>query len=140
MPTVSAAAFERSITRPWAYGPRSLMRTTTDWPVRSLVTRTLDRTAASLQSRCAVNKDELGRPQTTAHEIVQDRPPGCLALAAHVLDREEHLLPILAHAQHHEKRDRGRLAVEPHPHDGAVEDEADDRLGRQVAPGPGVPI
>src|SRR3954465_12452994 len=41
MPTVSAAAFERSITRPWAYGPRSLMRTTTDLPVRSLVTRTL---------------------------------------------------------------------------------------------------
>src|SRR5215210_2651934 len=41
MPTVSAAAFERSITRSWAYGPRSLMRTTTDWPVRSLVTRTL---------------------------------------------------------------------------------------------------
>src|SRR4051812_6000155 len=41
MPTVSAAAFERSITRPWAYGPRSLMRTTTDLPVRSLMTRTL---------------------------------------------------------------------------------------------------
>src|SRR5215218_7155328 len=41
MPTASAAAFERSMTRPWAYGPRSLMRTTTDLPVRSLVTRTL---------------------------------------------------------------------------------------------------
>src|SRR5215212_9121271 len=41
MPTVSAAAFERSMTRPWAYGPRSLIRTTTDLPVRSLVTRTL---------------------------------------------------------------------------------------------------
>src|SRR3954452_9225105 len=41
MPTASAAAFERSMTRPWAYGPRSLMRTTTERPVRSLVTRTL---------------------------------------------------------------------------------------------------
>src|SRR5215212_11382430 len=41
MPTVSAAAFESSITRPWAYGPRSLIRTTTDLPVRSFVTRTL---------------------------------------------------------------------------------------------------
>src|SRR3954451_1103407 len=40
MPT-AAAAFDRSITRPWAYGPRSLMRTTTDFPVFSLVTRTL---------------------------------------------------------------------------------------------------
>src|SRR3954463_5333301 len=29
------------MTRPCAYGPRSLMRTTTDWPVRSLVTRSL---------------------------------------------------------------------------------------------------
>src|SRR3954451_12711314 len=42
MPTASAAAFERSMTRPWAYGPRSLMRTTTDLPVRSFVTRTRD--------------------------------------------------------------------------------------------------
>ena len=41
MPTASAAAFERSITRPWAYGPRSLIRTTTDLPVCSFVTRTL---------------------------------------------------------------------------------------------------
>src|SRR3954454_10093218 len=41
MPTASAAAFERSITRPWAYGPRSLMRTTTDFPLCSLVTLTL---------------------------------------------------------------------------------------------------
>ena len=40
MPTASAAAFERSITRPWAYGPRSLIRTTTDLPVCSFVTRT----------------------------------------------------------------------------------------------------
>ena len=40
MPTASAAAFERSMTRAWAYGPRSLMRTTTDLPVRSFVTRT----------------------------------------------------------------------------------------------------
>src|SRR4051812_44654447 len=54
-------------------------------------------------------------------------------------NRQQHLLPILAHAQHHEKRDRGRLAVEPDAHNGAVEDEADDRLGRQVASGPGAP-
>src|SRR3954454_9267111 len=39
MPTASAAAFERSMTRPWAYGPRSLMRTTTELPVCSFVTR-----------------------------------------------------------------------------------------------------
>src|SRR3954471_3266876 len=79
-------------------------------------------------------------PQATGHEIVQDRPPGCLALPAHVLDREEHFLSIPAHAKHDKQRDRGRLAVEPHPHHCPVEDEADDRLGRQVAPGPGIPV
>src|SRR6478752_150756 len=36
-----AAADDRSITRPPTYGPRSLMVTTTDWPLRWLVTRTL---------------------------------------------------------------------------------------------------
>src|SRR3954454_19374237 len=41
MPTASAAAFDRLITRLWAYGPRSLIRTTTDLPVCSFVTRTL---------------------------------------------------------------------------------------------------
>src|SRR6476646_4234701 len=40
-----------------------------------------------LQSRRAVNKDELGCPQATRGKIIQDRPPGRLALAAHVLHR-----------------------------------------------------
>src|SRR5487761_1714488 len=39
MPSVVAALGVRSTTRPRTYGPRSLMRTTTDRPLRRLVTR-----------------------------------------------------------------------------------------------------
>src|SRR5690606_37418201 len=40
MPTASAPARERSMTRPGLNGPRSLMRTTTERPLSSLTTRT----------------------------------------------------------------------------------------------------
>jgi hypothetical protein len=40
MPKMRAAATERSITRPRMNGPRSLIRTTTERPLRVLVTRT----------------------------------------------------------------------------------------------------
>ena len=39
MPMRAAAAYERSMMRSEWNGPRSLMRTTTDWPVFTLVTR-----------------------------------------------------------------------------------------------------
>jgi hypothetical protein len=41
MPMLAAAAFERSMTRPPMNGPRSLMRTTTDWPLFRFSTTTL---------------------------------------------------------------------------------------------------
>lgn len=41
MPIWPAAAFDRSMIRPLTNGPRSLIRTTTDLPVRELVTFTL---------------------------------------------------------------------------------------------------
>src|SRR5215210_4529172 len=87
-----------------------------------------------LQPWRAVNNNERGRPQTARRKVIEERAPGRLALAAHVLHRQQHLLPVLAHAQHHKKRDRGRLAVEATAYDGAVEDKANDRLSRQVAP------
>jgi hypothetical protein len=36
------------------------------------------------------------------------------------LDREHHLLAVLVYADDDEERDRGRFAVEPHAHHGAV--------------------
>src|SRR6266700_6780136 len=48
--------------------------------------------------------------------IVEDRPPGLGALAAHALEREQDLLAVRAHADNDEQRDRGRFAVEPHAH------------------------
>ena len=40
IPTRRAAVYDRSMIRPRIYGPRSLIRTTIDWPVFRLVTRT----------------------------------------------------------------------------------------------------
>ena len=68
------------------------------------------------------------------------RAPGLGALAAHALDREQHLLAVLAHADDDEQRDRGRFAVEPHAHHGAVENQPHDRLVGQRAGVPGVPV
>jgi hypothetical protein len=67
--------------------------------------------------------EELGPPQPALDEIVEDSAPGLGALAAHALDREQHLLAVRAHAENDEQRDGGRLAVEPHANDGAVEND-----------------
>jgi hypothetical protein len=60
---------------------------------------------------------------------------------AHAFDREQHLLGVRAHAENNEQRDRGRLTVKPHANDGAVEDQAHDRIpGRRVFGPYGAPL
>ena len=49
-------------------------------------------------------------------------------LAAHALDREQHLLAVLAYAKDDKERDGSRFAVEPHAHHCAVENEPHDRF------------
>src|ERR1700674_2067786 len=80
-----------------------------------------DRGNGLVEPRRAVDDEEFGTPQPALDEIVQHRAPGLGTLAAHALDREQHLLAIVAHAEDNQQRDRGRLAVEPHANDGAVE-------------------
>ena len=79
-----------------------------------------------LQAGGAVDDQELGRLQPAGDEVVEQRPPGGLALAAHVPHRQQHLLAVAADAEDDQERDRRRLLVEPDPHDGAVEDQPDD--------------
>src|SRR5439155_16321125 len=93
-----------------------------------------------LQSRRAVDDEKAWPPQTALDQIIENGAPGFGGFAAHVLDREQHLLAVLAHANHHEQRDRGGLAIEPDANDGAVEDEPYDRLGGESTRVPGVPI
>ena len=85
----------------------------------------------------AINDEELGPPQATLSSTARQ---GLGALATHAFDREQHLLSIGAHADIDEQRDRGRCAIEPHPHHGAVENEPHDRLIGQRAGIPGVPV
>src|SRR5207342_2955882 len=42
---------------------------------------------------------EFGRLQPAGDEVVEQRPPGGLALAAHVLHGEQHLLAVAAHVE-----------------------------------------
>src|SRR5258708_11868971 len=53
IPISSAARLERSRVRPRTYGPRSLIRTVTDFPVVGLVTSTLEPSGKVLEA--AVN-------------------------------------------------------------------------------------
>ena len=66
-----------------------------------------------LQSRRAVDDEKRRLPQTTLDQIMENGAPGIGGFAAHVLDCEHHLLTVLAHADDHEQRDRGGLAIEP---------------------------
>ena len=88
----------------------------------------------------AIDDEELGPPQAALDEIVEHGTPGLGALATHALDREHHLLDVLAYADDDEQRDGGRFAVEPHAHHRAVENEPHDRLVSQRAGVPGVPV
>src|SRR6202040_3277904 len=93
-----------------------------------------------VEPRRAIDDEEFRTPQPAIDEVSKDSAPGLGALAAHALDREQHLLAVLAHAENDQQRDGGRLAVEPHAHHGAVEDQAHDRLSSQRAGVPGVPV
>src|SRR5712664_4347156 len=88
----------------------------------------------------AIDDEEFGTPEPTLDEITMHRAPGFGALAAHALDGEQHFLAVGAYPKYNEQRDRGRLAVEPHANDGAVEDQPHDRLLGQRAAIPGVPV
>ena len=93
-----------------------------------------------LQPGSPVGDEELRRAQAAGDQAVEDAAPRRLALSAHVLDGQEHLLPVPAHAQNDQQRDVRRLAVQAHAHDGAVQDEPDHVLPDQVAPIPGIPV
>ena len=51
----------------------------------------------------AVDNEELGPSQPAPDEIVEDGASGLGALAAHALDREQHLLAVRAHAEDNEE-------------------------------------
>src|SRR5271157_2916276 len=121
------------------------------WRVREKVPVLVDRAALHrhavpdggdglVEPGCAVDDEELGPPQPALDEIVEHGAPGLGTLTAHALDREHHLLAVLAYADDDEERDGGRFAVEPHAHHGAVENEPHDRLFGQRAGIPRVPI
>jgi hypothetical protein len=55
---------------------------------------------------------EFRPPQTSLDQIVEHCPPSLSALAAHALDRQQHLLAVGAHAND-QQRDRRGFPVEP---------------------------
>src|SRR5665213_2074620 len=75
-----------------------------------------------------------------AAKTVQKCTPGRLALSAHVLEAEQHLLPIAAHTERDQHRQPGGALVETNPHDRAVEDETNDVVLRQISLLPRLPV
>ena len=94
----------------------------------------------ALEPRAAINDEEFGPPQAAPDEIVEDRAPGLGALAAHLFDRQEYFLTVLAHPDDDEQRDGSGFAVEPHAHHSAVENQPHDWLVGQRAGTPCVPV
>src|SRR5947209_3578490 len=80
-----------------------------------------------LQPSAAVDNQKLWLAQPALEEIIENRAPRLAGLAAHVLEGQPQLLAVVAHAEHDQEHDRGGLAVEPDPHHGAIQDQADDR-------------
>jgi hypothetical protein len=93
-----------------------------------------------LQSRRAVDDQERRPPQTAPDQTIKNGTPSFGRFPAHVLDREQHLLAVGAHANDHEQRDRRGFAIEPDANDCAVEDQPHNRLIGQRTGVPGVPI
>ena len=56
-----------------------------------------------LQPWRPVNDEELRPSQAARDQVVEHRTPRLRALAAHVPDRQQHLLAILAHPDHDEE-------------------------------------
>jgi len=92
-----------------------------------------------LQPSPAVDDQELRLAQPAPDEIVEHGAPRLPGLTSHILDGQQHLLAVLAHPEHDQEHDRGSLSVEPNPHHGAIEDQADDRLVSQRAGVPSIP-
>ena len=61
--------------------------------------------------------------EATGGQSVQESAPSGLALAAYVLEAEQHLLPVAAHAESDQHRQTSGALVETNAHDRAVEDE-----------------
>ena len=64
------------------------------------------------QTGRAVDDEQFGRPQLPCYQIVQQRPPARLVLAADVLDRQQHFLAVGADAEDDQEGDADGLAVE----------------------------
>src|SRR6516165_10368309 len=98
------------------------------------------RSQCLLQPGPAVDNQKLRLAQPALDQIVENGAPRRAGLATHVLDRQQHLLAVLANPEPDQEHNRGGFAVEPNPHHGAVEDQADDRLVSERAHVPGIPI
>jgi hypothetical protein len=86
-----------------------------------------------------VDNDQLRPGHAARHEILQHRPPGGLALAAQVPDRQHHLLAVAADAERDQQRDGGGLAIQANLDHRAVEDQPDDVVAGEITPLPGLP-
>src|ERR1700685_1193017 len=94
----------------------------------------------ALKPRAAIDDEDLAPQQAALDEIIEYCAPGLGALAAHLFDRQKHLLAVLAHPDDDEQRDGSGFAIEPHAHHGAVENQPHDRLLGQRAGIPCVPV
>jgi hypothetical protein len=91
------------------------------------------------EALAAIDDNQLRPGHAATGQVVQDGPPGGLALAAHALDREHHLLTVAPDAERDQQRDRGRLAIQANLDHRAVQDQPDDVVAGEITLLPGLP-
>ena len=84
-----------------------------------------------LEAFAAVNDHEIRFGEPSAGQIIEHGPPGGLALAAHVPDREHHLLAC-GDAERDQQRDGGGLAIQADLDHRAIEDQTDDVVAGEI--------
>ena len=92
-----------------------------------------------LEALAAVDNHQLWLGHATGQQIVEHGPPGGFGLAAHVLDREHHLLAVAADAEGNQQGNGRGPPIEPDLDHSAVQDQPDEVVAGQITFLPGLP-
>ena len=92
-----------------------------------------------LETLAAIDDHQLRLGHAAGRKVVEHLPPSGLTLAAHVLDREHHLLAVAADAECDQQRDGRGLLVEADLDHRAVEDQPDDVIAGKITLLPALP-
>src|SRR5258708_19762688 len=70
----------------------------------------------ALKPCATVHDEELGPPQAALDEVIKHSAPSLGALAAHLFNRQEHFLAVVANPDDAKEPDVSTFSIQPPPH------------------------